>query len=203
MGGGDLERFKGDLATIRQAAGLELPFGREDIALMLAAGVGGLAASVWALVVPQGVPRYWGFVPLLVVGFAYLVRLRIKYRRSSGRSPVRRREYTIAFVLTVVVSSLAVVYRIWATRLAIPVAYMQGAVFFFAGVMLVYHAILDRKRLSDLGIAVPFMLAGLVLPFVPVPPEVIVGAAIAVGGPACAGIMAWQLWRSESAHAAD
>jgi hypothetical protein len=79
MAATDLERLKDDLATIRQAAGLELPFGREEVIIGFAVGGGGLIATGWALV-PHGLPRHWGFVPLLIVVVVWVIQMRAKYR---------------------------------------------------------------------------------------------------------------------------
>ncbi len=202
MVGGDLDRLKEDLATIRQAAGLELPFGREDINLCFAFGGTAVVALAWALI-PHGMPAYWGFVPMLVLTVAWVVRMRVKYRQSTGRSPVRRREYTLSFILAVVLSALAFVYRIWGTKLGIPFIFVQGSASFFIGLAFVLVAILDRRRLSLLGFAVPLMCCGLAIPVLGVPVVVLFAVAMLLGGPACACIMAWQLRKNGAANAAD
>jgi hypothetical protein len=79
----EISRVEGDLTTIREAVGLELPFGREDIlvSLLIAAGAGFL--MVWSLVLTG----YWlivGAIPVLGAVVVSTIWLAVK-RRRSGR----------------------------------------------------------------------------------------------------------------------
>ena len=107
----DLERLRADWGAIRQAAGLGPPFGREDVRANLVVAAGGAVALVWALL-PTGLSSQWGAVPLILVVAGYVTWMRARYRRGSGRSPMRRREYTSGFVGMFVVGALALVYRL-------------------------------------------------------------------------------------------
>jgi len=192
MSRADVDRIREDLATMKKVAGVELPFGREDIWLSVALSIGGIIAVIWTLL-PHDLPHHWGFVPFLILVVVYVVRLRIKYRRSTGRSPVRRREYTAGLLLAVIVFPLAVISRLWFVRLGIPLLYLQGIGFFVVGLALIFLAVLDRSRIAMLGMALPAMLCGLAIPFLEVPAATLVGGAIALGCLFTAAIQSWQL----------
>lgn len=196
----DVERLKADLSTLRQAAGLEPPFGREDVRAHLAVAASGAVALVWALL-PTGLPAQWGTVPLILVGVGYVTWMRTKYRRNSGRSPTRRREYTSEIVGMFVVAALALVYRLWAGKLGISTTIAGSAGMFVFGLAMLIPVLRDRNRLPDLGVAVPLMVCGLVIPFCPVSLWVILGATFMIGGLATASIMAHCLKVADATHA--
>lgn len=202
MADADLRRLREDLATMRQAAGMELPFGREDVWLSLATGVTGLVAVVWALLNP-GHRASWGLIPALIVIVGYGIRLRVKFRASTGRSPTRRREYTFSFVLAGLIAAAALVYRLWARQLAIPFPYVQGTAIFFAGLLVAGIALTSRGRLYAIGIAIPMMLCGLAVPLLKMHPVLLFGIAMTAAGPVMAAIQNCQLRKQQAAHAAD
>jgi hypothetical protein len=198
----DIGRLREELETLRQAAGLEPPFGREDVRAHLAVAASGVVALVWALL-PTGLPAHWGTVPLILVAVGYVTWMRTKYRRSSGRSPMRRREYTSEIVGMFVVGALALVYRLWAGKLGISTTIAGSAAFFVLGLALLIPVLRDRHRLPDLGVAVPLMVCGLVIPFCPVSLWVILGATFMIGGLATAALMAHHLRHAAAIDVAD
>jgi len=198
----DVQRLRADLGVLRQAAGLEPPFGREDVRAHLAVAAGGAVALVWALL-PTGLPAQWGTVPLILVCVGYVTWMRTKYRRGSGRSPMRRREYTSGIVGMLVVGALALVYRLWAGKLGISTTIAGSAAFFVLGLALLIPVLRDRNRLPDLGVAVPLMVCGLVIPFCAVSLWVVVGATFMIGGLATAALMAHHLKHAVAIDAAD
>ena len=200
--GNDLERLKKDLGALRQAVGLEPPFGREDIRAHLAIAASGAVTLLWALL-PTGLPAQWGIVPLIAVVLGYVIWMRTRYRNSSGRSPTRRREYTSGLVGMVVVGALALVYRNWAGALQIPPTVAGGALLFVFGITMLVPVLRDRNRLSDLGIAVPLIACGLVIPLWSVSPWVVLGITFGVGGLATAALMEHQLRSVVEDHAAN
>src|SRR4051794_7212436 len=96
MSEADIHRIRKDLDTIRAAAGLELPFGWEDVWLSLALAPCGLLLSAAGALGPPGSERL-ALLPALGAVLAG-VALRYRYRRNSGRSPVRRKEYDLGLV---------------------------------------------------------------------------------------------------------
>ena len=202
MGDNDLRRVKEDLAVVRRAAGLELPFGQEEVWANLALAAGGVVAVGWALL-PHTLPAQWGMIPLILLAVGYLARMRARYRRSTGRSPIRRRAYTASLVSMVVVGGLAIVYRLWATKLGISLTVAGSAALFLLGLSMLLPVLGDRGRVPDLGLAVPLIVCGLAIPLCPVSLWILVGAAFAVGGVAGALLTAHQLRRSVAGHATD
>jgi len=198
----DIERIKADLDAIQQAAGLTPPFGREEIRANLVFAAAGAVALIWALL-PTGLPAQWGAVPLILVCVGYVTWMRTKYRRSSGRSPTRRREYTAEIVGMFVVAALALVYRFWAERLGISTAIMGGAMLFVLGMAMLVPVLRDRNRLPDLGVAVPLIACGLAIPLCPISPWVLLGATFTICGLATAAITSHCLKAAADDHASD
>ncbi len=202
MSDNEVQRMKDDMAVIERAIGLSPSMGREEVWVNLALAGGGLVALVWALL-PTGLPAQWGMVPLILLAIGYLVRMRAKYRRSGGRSPTRRRAYTADLVGMVVVAGLAVIYRVWATKQGISLTLAGSAAFFIFGLAMVLTVLRDQTRLPDLGLAIPLMICGLVIPLSPVSLWVPVGAALALGGAARAMLAARQFRGSVVSNATD
>ncbi len=199
---GDYARLRADLSTIRQAAGLEPPFGRKDIWANLAVAAGGAVGLVWALL-PTGLPAQWGAVPLILIVVGYLIWMRSNYARGSGRSPARRREYTSEIVGMVVVGALALVYRFWAQELQISTTIAGGAVLFVFGLSMLVPILRDRNRIPDLGFAVPFIVCGLLIPLCEISPWAILGAMFLIGGLATAALIVHLLRDVTVGHATD
>lgn len=198
----DLDRLQKDLAVIREAAGIDLPFGREDVWLNLAIVPLSIVAFLWS-VLPHGLPAQWGVVPLLVFIVGYTAWLTRRYSRSSGRSSVRRREYRVAWVLTGAFLVIGIVYRVWMRQSGIPFVYAQAGAIFLMGAGFIMPSVLDRRRIHLLGYAFPLMAAGLLIPAVRISPIAVFSLAMAVGAPVCAWIQTVQLRGVMPNHAAD
>jgi hypothetical protein len=198
----ELERLQGDLTVIREAAGIELPFGWEDVWTGFAIGVLGGIAFAWGALVRQW-PAHWGFVPMIVLVVPYAIWVRIRYRRSTARSVVRRREYTAGLVLIPVALVVAVIYRVWARHLGLPMGTVQAIAILGGGCAVLLPAILDARRVSLLPYAVALILAGLVMPWVRIPGPAVVGLGIAVAGPVGSLIQIYQLRNAVRHYAAD
>ena len=159
-----LERLRQDIDTIQEAGGIELPFGREDLFIQAGLAVWGLVLAAWPWVLPPDKAKLW-VLPAALLLVAY-VHLRRKYRRASGRSPVRRREYTTALIAPIFVLPATVAYFAWAVWLGLPIWTVAGAGMFFLGLMLAGWSMVDARRRSNLGAAIPLMAMGLVTPVV-------------------------------------
>lgn len=198
----EMDRVRDDLATMKQAVGVELPFGWEDVRASFALTVAGLMAMGWSLW-PHELPDQWGMIPLLLFAVGYTWRLRVKYRRGTGRSSVRRREYTFGLVGAMVAGGFALVYRRWATELGIPLPFASGACLFLLGGAGVLAVLKDSRRAYWLGWAIPFMLCGLAIPSWWASRFVLLGAAVAVGSLVAGTVQGYQLKKSNAAHACD
>ena len=204
MEAGELRRVKEDLATVKEAAGLELSFGWEDVRWTLIIGLSCLIGLVWALV-PHGMRKVWGLVPAAALAIYYMVYLRAKYRRGSGRSPVRRREYTRSIVGACVVLPLTAAYFYWAKHWHIPDRQIVATGMVWLPFLLLLLNLSDwRALLSGLGILVGMAAAGVAIALWPqVRFYPLVCGVVFVGSLVSAGVMAHFLREAERDHAAD
>jgi hypothetical protein len=198
MGESQLDRIRGDLETIREAAGMSLPFGREDVWINLALVPCGVILAVAGLFAPLrsialGVVLTSPLILTAVIG------LRVRFRRSTGRSPIRRRGYTLALATGFLVVSLAGYHLMLGKARGLPPLEVLGVAGSFTGAMLIVLGLASPRRRSCLG-GVPLLLYGLVLPFCS-PQQVVMAssAMVALVGLLTGLIQAWQL-RSEGGH---
>ena len=191
MRGDELRRAKEDLATMKGAVGLGLPFGWDDVWWHLAIGLASLIGLAWALA-PHGMRRHWGLAPAVVLALYYTLHMRLKYRRTTGRSPLRRREYTreIIAIPCGVLVALAFVY--WARHWGIPARGIRAAGMVMAAFILAFFTLRNRHLfLGALPFILAFVLAGAAVALWPhVPTEALVAGALSVSGVASAGVMA-------------
>jgi hypothetical protein len=194
MGGPEIERIRRDLDVMREAAGLELPFGWEDVWLSLALVPCGLVLSGLGAWGPLSSARL-GVLPLLGV-VAALGVLRYRYRRRSGRSQVRRREYDLGLVAGTLLALLAGGFLAWARRLGQPTEVMGGLAVAMAGGLCVVLGATGPGRRSCFVAAAVLLAYGLVIPFC-TPQQVVIGggAAVMAVGLGAAAVQAWQLKR--------
>src|SRR5882724_7698341 len=151
----EFERVRDDLAVLRGAAGLELPFGWEDVWLGLAMVPAGAFLAAWGAIGPSRYLRL-GIVPILLVA-AGLAGLRYRYRQATGRSPLRRREYTFGLATAAAVGFLAWAFMRWEQGLGVPLPLVGAAAVFFAGVICIVLALSDPGRRSGWAAAVVLM----------------------------------------------
>ncbi len=194
----EITRVKQDLETVRQAAGIGLPFGREDVIVELVMA-GGLAVFGFLSVF---VRAYWLFLAILPALGALVVSqtlLRLKYRRSTGRSAVRRRQYTAGFAGGLASMALLLTFH-WsglahAHRHLVYAAFACGS-----GVALMIVGIADSGQRGYVGGAAGLLVAGLgIVFFYETHAIAVVAAALAGGLLADAAIMIYQLRRGRAA----
>ena len=228
MSGNELDRVKKDLEVMQEAAGLELPFGWEDVWLC-AVGVPafGIWIVLWTLLLPGGeamnmLKMALACVPALAAISIY-VFLRYKYRRGSGRSPIRRREYSLELIGMVIIGLFLTPYMLFLMWMGCPKPFIFGMMWFFLGMMVGILAFSNRGRLYNLGGAIGLLVCGVVIPLCSVersgtwrvrvlhisPDSTVdsflisIGIVCIVGGLISAGIMAYQLWSSGEKNVTD
>jgi len=197
----DLNRVRDDLDTMKQAAGIGLPFGREDVRMGIWLAVCGILISAWALLGPWEY-RQVVFIPL---GLAILVAARTAAaaRRQRGSEPARWREHRLSLVGLLVILPIVFGYMRWERQLGLPREVVGAAAVFFTGAGLLVFAVADPKRRYVAGAAIPLMVTGLAIPLC-TPSQVLIGAGLCwtVAGLATAAIQHWQLRRYGRDHAA-
>ena len=190
----EIDRVKEDIEVIKEAAGLELPFGWEDVWLNVYLIPVGVWLAIWS-VLPFELSRLWRILPVAVVAPVF-VFLRIRYRQSTGRSPVRRRQYS-AVLAVPVLGLMAFGYLVWVVRSGHDFGFAVGGMWFFAGLVLTIFAFIERGRLYYLGWAIPMILCGVTISIWPTLNvlETNVGYVLVVASSITAVIQAHQLKR--------
>jgi hypothetical protein len=193
----EFERVRGDLEAMREAAGLGLPFGWEDVWLSLAAVPCGAVLAVLGFVAPIAALRL-AIVVLSALVVAMTVGLRLRYRKSTGRSPIRRREYTLALAVGLLLPGLGAYHLFAGKARGVSVLEIGSVAMSFTAAILLVLALTSPGRRSGLGMAAVLLALGLVLPSCS-PRQLFIAApaALAVGGLLTGLIMAWQLRSSE------
>ncbi|MDR3633242.1 MAG: hypothetical protein P4L84_05350 [Isosphaeraceae bacterium] len=194
MGQAEIKRIREDLETIREAAGMGLPFGWEDVWLNLALVPCGLILSTAGAFGPPE-SRMLMAMPGLGAVVA-VVCLRYRFRRSTGRSPVRRREYDLALGAGLLYGVVAGVFLAWTKSSGLPTRMTGGVATAMAGALCAVLAATSPGRRYWSAAALVLIAYGLVHPLCS-PRQLVVagGAAMAVSGLLAAAIQAGQLRR--------
>ena len=199
----EIARLKEDIGIIKEAAGLELPFGWEDVWMNLYLIPVGAWLAIWSFL-PFQLSRLWRILPVSILAIVYVL-LRIKYRRSTGRSPVRRRSYSVVLFLTPILGLCGLGYFVWVIRSGHDFVFAVGGMWFFMGLMLLIFAFSQPGQLFNLGWAMPMILCGITITIWPVLNALStdVGVVLIIAGSATAAIQAYQLKRSTDKNDPD
>jgi len=199
----EIDRVKDDIEVIKEAAGLELPFGWEDVWLSVYLIPVGVWLAIWRFL-PFQLSRIWRILPVTVIFIVY-VFLRIKYRRSTGRSVVRRRGYSGGLLALPIMVLCGGGYIVWVVRSGRDFVFAVGGMWFFMGLMLLLFAFVERGRLFYLGYAIPIILCGTAITIWPALNmlEMNVGIVLFAASSATAAIQAYQLKRSTRKNATN
>ena len=196
MGQAEINRIREDLETIREAAGMGLPFGWEDVWLNLALVPCGLIESAAEVFGPPERRMLMAMPALGVVVAA--VGLRYRFRKSTGRSPVRRREYDLALRAGLLYAVLAGVFLAWAKSSGQPIQMMGGVATAMAGGLCAVLATTSPGRRYWSAAAVVLIAYGLVQPLCSPRQLAVAGStAMGVAGLLTAAIQAEQLRRGD------
>lgn len=204
MSANELKQIKEDMEAIKESMGLELPFGWDTVIVSLLLLP---AAGVWCLLylLISDQPSRLGAAIPLVVPFAAMGCLRFKYRRSTGRSAIKRREYGFNFYGSIVLGTVSAGYFIWAMRVGLDIVYLAGGLFLMCGVMSAFMAFQTRGRLHYLGASIPVVLLGASTLIWPTRDALAVNACITLilVGLASGAIQVYQLRRNEMRNDTD
>ena len=194
----DLERVRQDLTTLRDAAGIGLPFGPEVVRfwLIIAAASGYVAA---AFAFGSAVPQLIAVFVFALVGAALLAAVvvhlvRVASRRATDPAPYRELKQISRMKLWVL--PFVIGFFAWQAWIGVTAALIASTAAFFTGVITLLYAISAWPRRLAAGLAVPIMIYGAAIPVLS-PHERMVFAALAVAiAAACsAAILAWQRTR--------
>ncbi len=202
MSQANLNRLRDDLEIMKQAAGVDLPFGREDVRASLWCALCGVLVSTWALLGPWEY-RWIVAIPLTLAVLGGVQAYRRAHRERGGE-PVRWREHRLSGTAALVAVPLAIAYMQWERQVGVPRQFVGVASVFFVGVGLLIFAVLDRRRRPYAGGAIPLMAFAVAIPLCS-PTQVVFAAGLCwtVGGSATAGLQSWQLRRGSNNHDAN
>jgi hypothetical protein len=194
MGQSEIDRLRADIETIREAGGLVLPFGWEDVCLNLAlAPCGMILAAAGAFGHLEA--ELWAVIPALGL-LLCVVSLRYRFRRSTGRSPARRREYDLVLGAALLYGLLTGIFLEWAKIREQSMAIAGGCATAMAGGLCAVLAATSPGRRYWSAAAVTLLAEGMVYPFCsPSQFDIVDGVGTALCGVAAAAIQGGQLRR--------
>jgi|GEM_PF-2913628 len=201
------DRLRADQQAIRQAAGVDLPFGRVEVLGNVVIAGWALLLAVWATFVPEE-PRWLLMAPVWLLLPILLVASGVTYRRR-GAQPVAWREFRYSLIAGGVFFLAVLADRAWATWIGKPVVLGTEAGVFVIGLGVTITAVAHRNRISYLGIALPIMALGLALPWCDTMRQklFVVGLVACYGALATSALQALRLRRERlektDANAAD
>lgn len=169
----EIERLREDLSAIKQATGTELPFGWSDVygavgmafLVLLGAVWMGLVRTIWFY-------HYW---VLVLIGFSllWLLATRARFRRSTGKSPVRRKIMTASLVIIPIMAFVLLAYIWYQTKYLLPSLNIPlvpgflsvvGSMLFGMGLVLIFVQLTPPMRYSELPVSTCMLLFGIFLP---------------------------------------
>ena len=203
MNDAGLDRVRQDLEVMKQAAGTELPFGREDLKWGWIDGLIFVPLAAWAWLGPGTYMSLAIILSLLATlpgGWAF----RRNRLRQRDRHPSRWREQRLGTLVLLGAVPLICVIWVWAIANGTPPNTMVGLVLAVSGCVYTFMGLFSRRRRYSVGMGIAMIACGLVMPGAT---DRQVGLAVAlmfiVGAPVSTAIAAWQLRAQESAHAAN
>ena len=168
MSDDELGRLKGDLAVMRSAMGLHVPFGRGVLAVGISLTATAALAAVVSLIVERDSLQQALPTAVMVAG---LIGLFLRSRRTPGLDPEVVNQVGVSICIYGVVWVAACGYLIAGiagpslepSRTAALHASSVGLLLIFSS-LLVSSAFRSRQRHYCLGLAVSTLLAGMLLP---------------------------------------
>ena len=198
-----LDRVRRDLETMKQAAGTELPFGREDLKWGWIDGLIFVPLAAWAWLGP-------GTYMSLAIDLSLMATvpgawaIRRNHRRQRDRHPSRWREQRLGTLVLLGVVPLGYLIFVWAVVNGTPPNTMVGLALAVGGGVATFMGLFFRRRRYLVGMGIAMTVCGLVMPGAT---DRQVGLAMAlmfiVGAPVSTAIAAWQLRAQESGHATN
>jgi hypothetical protein len=156
----EFERVKADMEIIKEAAGLDLPFGWDSVFMnMVLLPLMGIYYLIFYFGFSNRSSWLWSLVPAVVL-FAAMGYLRVRYRKSTGRSAAKRNEYGFTFYSNVVIGLAAAGYFWWARAKGLNTIDVATGIILMVGVFGILLAFFMKGRLYYLGGSIPLLLWG-------------------------------------------
>ena len=161
----ELTRVRNDLSIMQEAAGLGLPFDREDARIIALGAFVSLPMTIWGLFGSDRAPYpELVIVITLIVIYALSSYLSRKALKERHEHPRRWREHKLELLLVLVLSTAGLSYLavgLW-NQLSWNVA--MATAIFIAGVSTIAVTVVDRSRIYLLGGALPTLVYGALFP---------------------------------------
>lgn len=190
----EIDRAKEDIEVIKEAIGLELPFGWDSVLVnfLLFPAMGFWWVIIWFL--SEKPSRLVMAIPLFVM-LAVFSYLRFKYRKSSGRASIKRQEHNLNLVELILFIPILLVYFTWARRAGVNTSFIAAGMCIVLGITHTVAALHIKGRLYWLGGGIPVAVFGVALLIWQSPTAVVLNASIfsCVIGIAMGSIQAYQL----------
>lgn len=203
MTSAELDRVRKDLEAMKQAAGMELPFGREDLKWGWIDGLVFVPLAAWAWLGP-GTYMSLAIILSLLATLPGAWVLQWKYKRQRDRHPSRWRNQRLGTLVVLGAVPLILLIFVWAIANGTPPNTMVGLVLAVGGGVFTLIGLVSRIRRYMIGMGVAMIACGLVMPGAT---DRQVGLAFAlmfiVGATVSTAIAAWQLRAEESGHATN
>lgn len=199
----ELERVKADVEIIKEAAGFDLPFGWDSVLVnfLLFPGIGLWISAYWFL--SDKTHSLVMGIPVCVAILAAFGYLRFKYRKSSGRSAIKRQEHKWNFIELILSFSIIVPYFFWTDRAGVNPLHVGGGILIVLGITHTIAALQLKGKLYWLGGGIPAAVFGIALLIWQTPTAVVLSGSIfmCVIGLSTGSIQAYQLKQVESTNA--
>lgn len=156
----EFERLKTDMEIIKEAAGLDLPFGWDAVLVNITLlPLMGIYYLIYYFSFSDRSSWLWSLVPLVFI-LGVMGYLRVRYRKSTGRSAAKRNEYGFTFYSNVVIGLVAGGYFWWARAKGLNTTDVATGIILMGGVFGILLAFFMKGRLYYLGGSIPLVLWG-------------------------------------------
>lgn len=192
MSDADLRRLRNDLETMRQAAGLTLPFDWMDVWLTLGLVPAGAAMALWSAFCEE---RYLlvGLVPVVLLALVSSFWWGKRWRKEEKRLAWRR-ETKFASITAIAVGMGVGGYMFWGIKAGLSFATLKGAAMVLFGLFFGGLGLSSPARRPQLGAALALIPLGFLFPFCSSQQTMIAGGlAMMAAGLMAALIQAYQL----------
>ena len=174
----DLSRVKEDLEVLKQATGTALPFHSKEIGYNLACALSGLILLIWCLI-PHGLDKAWGVLPLILVSLFYGIYLD-KKKPTSWRLSIMGgwRGWLIMLLILI----LFVALGRWLGESGIGIHQVAAIIYFVGGGAMCAAAIGMPGRLHLMAWGILFIIGALLIIFANWHHFLVLGFSGGVGG---------------------
>ena len=195
MNEANIEHVQTDLATLRGAMDLDLPFDEWDIWLTLGCSASLLPPIAFGLMEKlEGMGRL-SFLPFLILGAAAMIRAIYRsFSRRTNASMKKSDRFSLLLVIVIVPSAIAL--KKWGFAAGVPDMAVVTVVGVSVGLLCCMIPYWNRNLLFNLGIGLALIAMGLAAPFCPREYSIpVLTAFIVLGCLAASVIMRLQLNR--------